>query len=568
MAQRDGVSPGVGKPVGDRDGGCHFRIWHRGSILGMLSGQSAEGHSGMTKIATNQRIAADSLPDVPYRAIANFTYDWETWVGPDNIARWVNPAVERITGYSVAECLAMPDYPLSIVHEEDRPTMARYMSSAARGDSGNHEEFRIVRKDGSVRWGAVSWQPIVDENGVPTGYRTSVRDITETKRIEGELRDAYREAEKADRAKTRFLAAASHDLRQPLQAISMFAAALKASLEDPKGLRLAERIQDCVAGANELLEALLDVSRLDAGVLEPRPADFIACDLLERIELEFGPQAKEKKLALRIVPSTAIVHTDQALLYRIVGNLVTNAIRYTDDGSVLVGCRPHGHFLRFEIWDTGQGIEPELRARVFEEFFQIGNPERDRQRGLGLGLAIVRRLAALLRLTVTLDSWPGKGSVFRIEVPLASSQDYLTAPDSVLKVDKATVTGRTIMVIDDDQAQVDALASLLARWGCRILEANDIAGARQAVQDGAAPDAILADYRLRLGETGAEAVNVVRRAAGSGIPGIIITGDTEPARLAKAAASGMALLAKPVSDSELLAALADALAHGSAADPG
>lgn len=521
----------------------------------------------MAKAASKpNKIPGDSL-DAPFRAIANYTYDWETWVGPDSAVRWVNPAVERITGYSVAECLAMPDYPLSIIHEEDRLAMAGHLVSAERGGSGNHEEFRIRRKDGEVRWGAVSWQPIADENGAAAGYRTSVRDITDTKHIENELREAYREAEKADRAKTRFLAAASHDLRQPLQAISMFAGALKVSLEEGNSRDLVARIQECVGGANELLEALLDVSRLDAGVLTPRPSDFIACDLMERIELEFNAQAKEKRLALRIVPSTAIMHTDQALLHRIVGNLVANAVRYTDRGRILLGCRLRGQFLRFEIWDTGPGIEPDSRERIFEEFFQIGNPERDRQRGLGLGLAIVRRLAALLRLSVTLDSRPGKGSVFRVDVPLAPTQDYLAQPEPATTANKSALAGRTIMVIDDDPMQVDALSSLLAGWGCKVMAANDVAGARQALDAGMVPDAILADYRLRMGETGAEAVSVVRRAAGADIPGVIVTGDTEPARLMKAANSGMALLAKPVDADELLSALATALSLKSTGQP-
>jgi PAS domain S-box-containing protein len=508
------------------------------------------------------RIKTDKAPgdwsDVPYRAIANYTYDWETWVGPDNVVRWVNPAVERITGYGVAECLAMPDYPLPIIHEEDRPAMARYLASATWGGSGNHEEFRIRRKDGEMRWGAVSWQPLADENGQIAGYRTSVRDITDTKRIETELRSAYSEAEKADRAKTRFLAAASHDLRQPLQAISMFSGALKISLKDGKNRDIVTRIQECISGANELLEALLDISRLDAGVLTPRPHDFIACDLLERIELEFAAQATAKRLALRVLPSTVIVRTDQALLQRIVGNLVANAIRYTDRGRILIGCRLHGRFLRFEIWDTGQGIEADLRDRVFEEFYQIGNPERDRQRGLGLGLAIVRRLAALLRLTVSLDSRIGKGSVFRVDVPLAASQDSLAGPEPA-KAGDISIAGKTVMVIDDDPMQVDALSSLLGQWGCAVMAANDVAGARQALAGVKNPDAIVVDYRLRGDETGAEAISVVRRATGREIPGIIITGDTEPARLMRAASMGMALLAKPVDADELLSVLAEVL---------
>jgi CheY-like chemotaxis protein len=196
---------------------------------------------------------------------------------------------------------------------------------------------------------------------------------------------------------------------------------------------------------------------------------------------------------------------------------------------------------------------------VFEEFFQIGNPERDRQRGLGLGLAIVRRLAALLRLAVTLDSRPGKGSVFRVDVPLANSQDYLDEQDTAGTVDKSAVAGRTIMIVDDDPLQVEALSGLLGQWGCEVMAASNVAGARHALDGGENPDAILADYRLRMDETGAEAVSVVRRATGREIPGIIITGDTEPARLMQAAGTGMKLLAKPVDADELLSALAEAL---------
>jgi PAS domain S-box-containing protein len=513
----------------------------------------------MTGRIRKRDVDTGDSPGVPYRAIANYTYDWETWAGPDNVARWINPAVERITGYSVAECLAMPDYPLSIVHEEDRTAVARHLASAARGQSGNHAEFRIRRKDGEVRWGAVSWQPIEDDNGLPAGYRTSVRDITDTKRIENELREAYRKAEEADRAKTRFLAAASHDLRQPLQAISMFSSALMAEPETGQRASLIVQIQECIGNANELLEALLDVSRLDAGVLTPHPRDFVACDLMERIEVEFTPQATDKRLTLRIVPSTAIVHTDQALLHRIIGNLVGNAIRYTDRGGVLLGCRLRKQFLRFEIWDTGRGIDPEVRERVFEEYYQVGNPERDRQHGLGLGLAIVRRLAALLGLNVSLDSQPGRGSVFRVDVPLAQSQDYLVDTEPARIRHSSSVAGRTVMVIDDDPVQVEAVSSLLHKWGCEVIPANDVTGARQAVADGRVPDVVLADYRLRQGETGADAASAVRRATGTDIPGIIVTGDTEPARLLLAASSGMALLAKPVTADALLSALADAL---------
>ena len=514
---------------------------------------------------TAERRSPDA--DVPFGAIANFTYDWETWVGPDNVARWINPAVARITGYSVAECLAMPDYPLPIVHEDDRPNLARHLAAAASGQSGNHEEFRILCRDRTVRWGAVSWQPIVDRNGGNAGYRTSVRDITDTKRIESELREAYRRAEKADRAKTHFLAAASHDLRQPLQAIAMFTAALKTPADHEGVTAIASRIQECIGAANEILGALLDVSRLDAGVLVPQPRDFLICDLLETIEIEFGPQAEAQGLDLRVSSSSVVVRTDAGLLIRIVSNLVANAIRYTEKGRILVGCRRRGDRLRLEVWDTGKGIEPEVRERIFEEFFQAGNPERDRRRGLGLGLAIVQRLSQKLQLPVGVESQPGAGSVFSVEIPLAANQDFL-ASDETPAPQPSAVSGRKILVIDDDPVQLDAMSILLGRWDCHVVTASEIAEAREAVAvEGRPLDAIVADYRLRAEETGSEAIDAVRRATGIEIPGIIVTGDSEPARLMQAAGSGFKLLAKPVDPDELLESLCEVLSDVRA-DPG
>lgn len=501
--------------------------------------------------------------NVPFQAIANSTYDWETWVGADNVAHWINPAVERITGYTPAECLAMEDYPLPLVHEEDRELVVAHLASAANGGSGNHEEFRILRKDGGERWGAVSWQPVMDAEGKISGYRTSVRDITDTKRIEAELRTAYSEAEKADHAKTRFLAAASHDLRQPLQAIAMFSAALKSNISDPENTQIVSSIQECVGAANELLDALLNVSRLDAGVLSPEPRDFLICDLLEKAEVEFGAQAKDKGLSLKTVPSTVAVRTDPALLYRIVSNFIANAIRYTDKGRVLAGCQRRGQTLRLAVWDTGQGIPEELRERIFEEFFQAGNPERDRRRGLGLGLAIVQRLARLLNVETGLASTPGAGSVFWVDIPISRRQEYLPVVGKP-PVSMALLEGRRILIIDDDPVQLDATSTLLGIWKCRTVTATSIAEARASLlAENVPPEAILADFRLRGGETGSEAINVVRRAVGWEIPGMLISGDTEPARLAQAAESGLRLLAKPVDPDELLDCLLEAL--GSAA---
>lgn len=489
-----------------------------------------------------------SEADRLFEAIANYTYDWESWLGPDGQPLWINPAVERMTGYRVAECLAMADYPLPLVHEEDRGLIAQVIDRGERGQSGNDVAFRIRRKDGKVLWAAVSWQTLFDRAGRSLGFRTSVRDITERKLSEDALRDAHAEAERANRAKSRFLAAASHDLRQPLQAAHLFAAALRMGLRERSDLELLGSIEDALKSANELLDALLDVSRLDAGVLAPQLRKFAVVDLLDQIETEFSETAREKQLTLRVLPSSATIHTDPMLLGRILRNLVSNALRYTDQGRVLVGCRRAGNRLAIDVLDTGIGIAGDKIGRIFEEFYQIGNPERDRTRGLGLGLAIVAGVAKLLDHPIEVRSEPGRGSVFRVLVPLAEPQAETVIAPSLSPVAPARrPTGALLLAIDDDPEQLEAMSALFGRWGYQVLVAESASAAlAKLAQHGRTPSAIIADYRLRDDYTGADAIGYVRKRLGRKVPGLILTGDTEPARLAEASASGFELLHKPI----------------------
>jgi PAS domain S-box-containing protein len=483
-----------------------------------------------------------------FEAIANYTYDWESWLGPNGQPLWINPAVERMTGYRVAECLAMTDYPLPLIHEQDRDLIAQVMDRGERGQSGNDVAFRIRRKDGKVLWAAVSWQTLFDRAGRSLGFRTSVRDITERKSSEDALREAHAEAERANRAKSRFLAAASHDLRQPLQAAHLFAAALRIGLREPGDLELLGSIEDALKSANELLDALLDVSRLDAGVLAPQFRNFAVADLLEQIETEFSAAAREKRLTLRVLPSSVTVRTDPLLLGRILRNLVSNALRYTQRGRVLVGCRRAGDRLAIDVLDTGIGIAPDKIERIFEEFYQIGNPERDRTRGLGLGLAIVAGLAKLLDHPIQVRSEPGRGSVFRVLVPMAEPRiELVSPPSSPATAAVARPTGALLLAIDDDPEQLEAMNALFGRWGYQVLVAQSapaaLAKLEQAERE---PSAIIADYRLRDGLTGADAIGHIRERLGRKVPGLILTGDTEPARIAEASASGFELLHKPI----------------------
>lgn len=494
-----------------------------------------------------------------FEAVANYTYDWESWMSPDGRPLWINPAVERMTGYTVEECLALPDYPLPLVHEEDRPSIMDHLRAAAAGHSGNDVAFRIRQKNGLIRWAAMSWQTLYDDSGRSLGYRTSMRDITGRKQVEDALRRAHAEAERANRAKSRFLAAASHDLRQPLQAINLFVAALKAGLRDPESVEIVESIQESLRATEDLLDALLDVSRLEAGVLQPRLRDVAIVDLTDRLETEFASQAAAKGLTLRTVASSAVVRTDPALLDRILRNLLSNALRYTECGGVLLGCRRRGGHISVEVWDTGIGIPDDKREAIFEEFYQLGNPERDRTRGLGLGLAIVDRIARLLGHTVTLRSQPGRGSVFAIQVPLVSGRpDPVPARAEGSDPDRSgALSGALVVAIEDEPMQLRGLERLLCSWGCKVVPSQSTAEAlTQLVELKQVPDVILADYRLRGEMNGVQAIMTLRAGLGRMIPGIILTGDTEPGRMREANANGFELLHKPIDADRLFTALA------------
>jgi len=494
-----------------------------------------------------------------FRAIANYTYDWETWMGADDRPRWINPAVERITGYSPDECLAMSDYPLPLVHPDDRETIAFCLGQAKRDEPGNDVEFKILHKDGSERWGAVSWQTISSESGEAIGYRTSVRDITLRKHTEQALRRAQQAAEKASADKSRFLASASHDLRQPIQAANMFAAALARTGSEAEREHILSSLIESLSATNELLDALLDVSRLDAGVAEPAIETVHLADLFEHVEVEFEAEAGLKNLGLTVVPTSHSVTTDPVMLLRIVRNLVSNAMRYTDRGRVLIGARRRGGAVRIEVWDTGIGIAEADLGAIFEDFRQLGNPERDRRKGLGLGLAIVKRKADLLGLDIGVCSRPGRGSMFSISVPVAESRESgrlrrQTAHDDI------DLRGRRVLYIDDDELQLSAMKTVLGQWGVEVACATSGEQAAKAVLgDGAKPDLIVADFRLRDGEDGTRAIGQVTRAIGAAVPAMILTGDTEPARISEAMASGYALLHKPVSPSVLKQTIHDLL---------
>ncbi|HEX8989563.1 MAG TPA: hybrid sensor histidine kinase/response regulator [Rhodocyclaceae bacterium] len=365
---------------------------------------------------------------------------------------------------------------------------------------------------------------------------------------------AQRIAEEASLAKSKFLAAASHDLRQPMHALALFAGAM-ANEHRPGELRaLSHHIGRSVEALEMLFNSLLDISKLDAGVMQPKIADVQLEELFRRLRNDLAPVALQKGLRLRVRPTRAILRTDGDLLEQILRNLVANAIRYTETGGVVVGCRRRGPDWRIDVADSGIGIAEEQHARIFDEFYQIGNPERDRTKGLGLGLAIVSRLARLLDVPLSLRSRVAHGTVFSLSVkPGIGAPRRRAEPHT----DVRAFGPLRVLVIDDEPEIRLALESLLGAWGCTVLsaESQQQAAETMAAQDWM-PDVALVDFRLREGATGIEVLDWLRAHVAANLPGIIITGDIGADRLQEVRMSGYPLLHKPVSPAKLRAVLA------------
>lgn len=364
-------------------------------------------------------------------------------------------------------------------------------------------------------------------------------------------------AEAANRAKSRFLAAATHDLRQPLHALGLFSGALLEKIRYPEVRELVVNINKSVEALDGLFNSLLDISKLDAGVIEPARAAFALQTLFDKLMRDYQHQALNKGIIFRIRPSAYVVYSDAALVERIMRNLISNAVAHTDHNGVLVGARKRGDQVRLEVWDCGPGIEAANLKDIFQEFYQLGNPERDRSKGLGLGLAIVARLARLLDSKVNVRSTVGKGSLFSFELPLTQIQ-----PQSEMSYTTPALNnliGAFIVIIDDERAVLEGMRALLTDWGCRLILADSVMDALNKLKDESVPDLLIADYRLRDGATGIQALARLQKEYGLGIPGILITGDTSPDRLREAKASGYYILHKPVRAPKLRTLLSYAL---------
>ena len=397
----------------------------------------------------------------------------------------------------------------------------------------------------------------VAQNEMPDGGRVvTYADITDRKRREAALESARRGAEYANAAKTRFLAAASHDLRQPIHVLGLLLATLADRARDERTAPLLDQMGDAVEAVDSMLASLLDISKLDAGVVQPAVGPLDVRALLQRLRNEQQPIAELTGNRLTVRARGAFARSDASMLHRILANLVSNALRYTSNGRVLVGVRRRGESLRIDVVDTGPGIPANSREEIFVEFHQLGNPERDRRRGLGLGLAIVKRLAGLLGHPIEVRSVVGRGSRFSITVPRTSEPHHARRWSEVEASIEAELQGRRVLVLDDEISVREAMQQLLERWGCEVITTGSPEEAEACLDaDARLPDLLIVDYRLRHHASGIETIGRLRERAGAPIPALVITGDTAPDRLREAQVSGYPLLHKPVMPASLRAAM-------------
>lgn len=388
------------------------------------------------------------------------------------------------------------------------------------------------------------------------------QELIERLREASERAEADRDrAEQANLAKSKFLAAASHDLRQPVHALELFLEVLARSELSPSQREVLHSARSASQASAQMLNTLLDFSRIEAGVIEPQRKSFRLQPLFNKLEAELGYQADTQDIVYRCRETPLAVYSDPALLELMLRNLISNAIRYTERGGILIGCRKRGDDALIEVFDTGIGIAPAQQAEVFREFHQLGNPERDRTKGLGLGLAITDGLARSLGHPLSLVSQPQRGSVFRLRLPLARgglSEDSFEHATLQPQTTSAQLAERRILVLDDDEVVRQGMQHLLSGWGCHCRTAETIADALAQLQDWQ-PDLLISDYRLRESHTGAQAVDLLRQALGAEVPALIVTGDTAAQRLREATASGIPLLHKPVSPAQLYRALLTSL---------
>lgn len=426
---------------------------------------------------------------------------------------------------------------------------ADFSANARIRGMGAGLDLSAMTKDGREIPIEVSLSPIDTIDG--TFVAAAIRDITDRKAVEEELRLAKQSAENATVDKSRFLAAASHDLRQPLQALRLYLSALTSKLDEPKAIQLSEKMNLSLDTMGELLDALLDISTLESGSVLADKHDVKLSEVLNKLVADNAPQAEQKGLLFVCEGQDCILHTDPTLLQRIIGNFITNAIRYTKEGKITVSGVISNDIIRISVNDTGTGIPEDALERIFDEFVQLDNTVRNRSKGLGLGLSIVKHIARLLELPIKASSVVGEGSTFSVDIPLSTSQQPVDKSDELIQLSTNETHEPTILIVDDDPAIVDAMMELMSAFDVNVVTAESGPEALAKIQDGVKPDFVISDYRMPE-MNGVELVTKIRQSIREDLPVVIMTGDTSASKIKDAKLPNCQVLHKPININQIL----------------
>ena len=480
------------------------------------------------------------------RAGGVMTFDWDIAAGRVRYSQ----NVEQILGIRSGQPLESSTW-LEQIHPDDRPQLAEFLARAGPGAASHAVTFRYLRPDGN---GEVWLEQVAvtqfDPAGKPARVHGLTTDVTVRKRSEQEISKARKSAELADRAKSSFLAAASHDLRQPLQTLRFLQGSLERQALHGEGRQLVAGMGRSLETMSSMLSSLLDVNQLESGSLRPSISEFALNDMFDSITVDFDRPIEESGLSWRLVRSAVSVRSDRRMLEQMLRNLLSNAIRYTDGGRIVLGCRRAGANVRIEVWDNGVGISQDQLPHIFEEYYQ--GAEGLQRGGFGLGLAIVRRLASLLDHRIDVRSEPGKGTRFSIEVP--RGQTRISAPGGAVNpAGDADLAIGKVLIIEDETSVRTAVVRFLKAKGIGAVVAASVEEALALItQRDVRPDLLLSDYNLRGSVDGVEGIGALRAALGWNVPAIVMTGDTRSKTVEAIAANDILMLIKPFLVEELL----------------
>jgi two-component system, sensor histidine kinase len=485
------------------------------------------------------------------------------------VVQFANRQVTALFGYAHDEIIGKPIEQLlpgrfRSLHVGHRD---RYFAFAKLRPMGVGLDLFAQRRDGTEFPVEISLSPI-DGKGARL-VAAAIRDVTDRKRAETELIQARETAERAqqvadeartiaDRAnlgKSRFLATASHDLRQPLQALALLNRTLRGCVSDPDAAEALVLQQQTITSMSRLLNALLDISKLESGAIKPAPADFPLSRLFDELRREFSGLAEDKGLAFQMEESAEWANSDPSLVEEVLRNLVSNAIKYTQKGAVRVLCRREGESIRVEVHDSGIGIPADQIPYIFDEFYQVGVSAHSSREGYGLGLSIVQRIAVLLGLHLAVRSEPGRGSIFSLALSPGTAEKTQTEKKPPQKAARPKVLRARILLVEDDPAVRNATRLLLSVEGYSVTVVSSLAEAQQAVSEGGKIDLLITDYHLRDGETGLTVIAALRQILGPQLKALLITGDTSSVVRKISQDSSLRIVSKPVNADEMLGLL-------------